>query len=33
MNVLEEKGLLENTWIIYNSDHGEMLGDHMMTIR
>ncbi|MFX0083622.1 MAG: sulfatase-like hydrolase/transferase [Candidatus Hodarchaeota archaeon] len=31
LNVLEEKGLLDNTWIIYNSDHGEMLGDHMMS--
>ncbi|MFX0083617.1 MAG: sulfatase [Candidatus Hodarchaeota archaeon] len=30
MKALEEKGLLENTWVIYNSDHGEMLGDHMM---
>jgi len=31
MKALEEKGLLDNTWIIYNSDHGEMLGDHMMS--
>ncbi|MFW9941856.1 MAG: sulfatase [Candidatus Thorarchaeota archaeon] len=31
IKALEEKGLLENTWIIYNSDHGEMLGDHMMS--
>ena len=31
MKTLEKKGLLENTWIIYNSDHGEMLGDHMMS--
>jgi arylsulfatase len=28
---LKDKGLLENTWIIYNSDHGEMLGDHRMS--
>lgn len=28
---LEEKGLLDNTWIVYNSDHGEMAGDHMMS--
>jgi len=28
---LEEKDLMDNTWIIYNSDHGEMLGDHMMS--
>jgi choline-sulfatase len=25
---LESKGDLENTWIIFTSDHGEMLGDH-----
>ena len=25
---LEEKGLMDNTWIVYTSDHGEMLGDH-----
>lgn len=25
---LRENGLLENTWIIFTSDHGEMLGDH-----
>jgi len=31
MKALEEKDLLDNTWIIYNSDHGEMLGDHMMS--
>ncbi|MFX1490622.1 MAG: sulfatase, partial [Promethearchaeota archaeon] len=31
MKALEEKDLLENTWIIYSSDHGEMLGDHMMS--
>jgi arylsulfatase A-like enzyme len=29
--ILREKGLLDNTWIIYNSDHGEMLGDHFMS--
>ncbi|KRG16378.1 sulfatase [Virgibacillus soli] len=28
MNVLEETGQLENTIIIFMSDHGEMLGDH-----
>lgn len=27
---LRENGLLENTWIIFTSDHGEMLGDHHM---
>jgi arylsulfatase len=31
INALKEKGLMDNTWIIYNSDHGEMLGDHMMS--
>jgi choline-sulfatase len=31
MEILKKKGLLDNTWIIYNSDHGEMLGDHMMS--
>ena len=25
---LQEKGLMDNTWIVYTSDHGEMLGDH-----
>ncbi len=25
---LEEKGLMDDTWIVYTSDHGEMLGDH-----
>jgi arylsulfatase A-like enzyme len=31
VKALEEKSLLDNTWIIYNSDHGEMLGDHFMS--
>lgn len=31
VTMLEEKGLADNTWIIYSSDHGEMLGDHMMS--
>ena len=31
VKALEKKGLLDNTWIIYSSDHGEMLGDHMMS--
>lgn len=25
---LEQRNQLENTWIVFNSDHGEMLGDH-----
>ena len=28
MDVLESRGMLENTLIVYTSDHGEMLGDH-----
>ncbi|WP_418263644.1 sulfatase [Flavobacterium faecale] len=28
LKALEKKGLLENTIIIYTSDHGEMLGEH-----
>lgn len=27
---LEERDLLDNTWIVYGSDHGEMLGDHYL---
>jgi arylsulfatase A-like enzyme len=27
---LTDQGLMDNTWIIYTSDHGEMLGDHRM---
>jgi choline-sulfatase len=25
---LEKQGQLDNTWIVYSADHGEMLGDH-----
>lgn len=25
---MQERGLMENTWIVYTSDHGEMMGDH-----
>ena len=25
---LKDRGLLDNTWIVFSSDHGEMLGDH-----
>ena len=28
---LKEKGIADNTWVIYHSDHGEMLGDHMLS--
>lgn len=28
---LRENGLAENTWVIFTSDHGEMLGDHFMS--
>lgn len=28
MKVIEEKGWSDNTWFIFNSDHGEMMGDH-----
>lgn len=28
MQALSDKGVLDDTWIIYTSDHGEMLGDH-----
>ena len=30
LDVLERRGLLENTYIVFTSDHGEMLGDHSM---
>ena len=30
LDAVEKKGLSNNIWIIYNSDHGELLGDHMM---
>ncbi len=30
VTALEERGLLGNTWIVYGSDHGEMLGDHCL---
>ena len=28
LDALEKKGVLDDTWVIYTSDHGEMLGDH-----
>ena len=30
VQALTEKGLMDNTWIVYTSDHGEMLGDHRL---
>lgn len=30
LKALEARGMLENTYIIYSSDHGEMLGDHRL---
>jgi len=30
LGALEERGMLDNTWIIYTSDHGENLGDHRL---
>lgn len=30
LKALEERGWLDNTWIVYTSDHGEMLGDHRL---
>jgi choline-sulfatase len=28
LDVLDARGMLENTWVVYTSDHGEMAGDH-----
>ena len=28
VDALERKGLLDNTWIVYTTDHGEMAGSH-----
>jgi arylsulfatase len=30
VGALERRGLLEGTWVIYTSDHGEMMGEHRM---
>ncbi len=31
VQALEQKGLLDNTWVVFSSDHGDMLGDHHLT--
>ena len=28
LRALEDRGFIENTWMVFSSDHGEMLGDH-----
>ena len=33
VKLLEKKDLLENTWIIYTSDHGEQLGGHRLFMK
>jgi arylsulfatase len=30
IKALERRGLLDETWVIYTSDHGEMMGEHRM---
>jgi len=30
LDALQRRGMLENTYVVYTSDHGEMLGDHGM---
>ena len=30
LQAMEWRGLLDNTWVIYTSDHGEMMGEHRM---
>jgi arylsulfatase len=31
LNALKGRGAADNTWVIYNSDHGEMAGDHRLS--
>lgn len=33
LEALEEKGLAENTIVIFTSDHGDMLGDHNLLVK
>ena len=28
LQTLKDRNLLDNTWIVFSSDHGEMLGEH-----
>lgn len=30
VQTVEEMGIADNTWILYNSDHGDMISDHRM---
>lgn len=30
VDALQKRGALDNTWVIYTSDHGEMMGEHRM---
>ncbi|MBD3195199.1 MAG: sulfatase-like hydrolase/transferase [Candidatus Lokiarchaeota archaeon] len=33
VKLLEDNDILDNTWIIYTSDHGEQLGDHKLFMK
>lgn len=33
LDVLERRGLLSDTWVVFCSDHGEMLGDHRLVFK
>jgi arylsulfatase len=30
LQAMERRGFLDNTWVIYTSDHGELMGEHRM---
>ena len=30
LSALERQGELDNTWVLWSSDHGEMMGDHLL---